>query len=852
MAKINKKHYVSSDERSAEDRALERFADMVVEKIEAIKSDWKKPWFTENTLSWPKNLSGREYNGMNAFMLYLQCESMKYQIPVFMTFEQVRGLNYKGNIKEGKRLTDKEGNLFPEVSVLKGAKSFPVFLTIFTVIDTERNRKIKFDDYKKLSGSEQEKCKVYPKLQVYNVFNVAQTNIQEARPELYAKLMAENVVSPPEISADGYCFPAMDEMLRNNEWLCPVRVEHQNRAYYSITKDEIVIPEKEQFYNAELFYGTGLHEMIHSTGAKQRLDRFSPNTYFGSSEYAKEELVAELGSALVMQKNGICKTIKEESCAYLKNWLEGLKESPSFIKSILLDVKRSTAMVNERFDLINSRLMGSESVEKIAERLPLTGIPDGAVSEFHMLDNESCNAVFEFLKSNFQCRDTDTLVEVSKPSDRVVRIDGKCFDDALECVYGNLDSETLSKIVDCGNYIEGHLVDNYASVLNLKFSQEFERKRNDPNWLKEQGIEGEVKWDLRFIPTDGYHIVKAITENQNRIGALDYHCSVFRPFVDVGENFNIEDDLGYMTELRRRLLSKDERVDPLGRITFAAPPVQDVDTGNIRRDILIDGEAKAVFILEPNSNIYDLNFILELKKSDLVKRSPEVGYGNIIHDKENDIYYTLAQSIYDLFYEKDRFYPVRVIDDKVNMVLKDYLNLSALRDTETVVPVQNEVAKQVEVDRTNEREEVYPGLYAFRNNDKLWGLQDDEGRIIRMPRWGSFERQEDSGLIIFRDIVSFDGEVRPNTFLPIHKKALVDIADKISRLSNIHVEERGEHKEKWIAGDVDGVPAVSSKICDIEWNSLEGRETSVLELALEHFAEYLAHPKEELKSGIRM
>lgn len=87
MAKINRNHYASSDERSAEDRALERFADMVVEKIEAIKSDWKKPWFTENTLSWPKNLSGREYNGMNAFMLYLQCESMGYQIPVFMTFE---------------------------------------------------------------------------------------------------------------------------------------------------------------------------------------------------------------------------------------------------------------------------------------------------------------------------------------------------------------------------------------------------------------------------------------------------------------------------------------------------------------------------------------------------------------------------------------------------------------------------------------------------------------------------------------------------------------------------------------------------------------------------------------------
>lgn len=68
MAKKFKNHYAALDGRSAEDRALERFAEMVIQKIESIQSDWKKPWFTENTLSWPKNLSGRKYNGMNALM----------------------------------------------------------------------------------------------------------------------------------------------------------------------------------------------------------------------------------------------------------------------------------------------------------------------------------------------------------------------------------------------------------------------------------------------------------------------------------------------------------------------------------------------------------------------------------------------------------------------------------------------------------------------------------------------------------------------------------------------------------------------------------------------------------------
>lgn len=844
MAKKYKNHYATSDGRSAEDRALERFAEMVIQKIETIQSDWKKPWFTENTLSWPKNLSGRKYNGMNAFMLYLHCENEKYQIPVFMTFEQVRGLNYKGPARDGKRLTDEEGQLLSEVSVLKGAKSFPVFLTIFSVVHNETKRKIKIEDYRNLSKDEQKEYTVYPNMQVYNVFNVSQTNIQEARPELYAKLMAENVALPPELSADGYCFPAMDEMVRNNEWLCPIYLKHQDKAYYSISKDEIVIPEKEQFHDAESFYGTELHEIIHSTGAKQRLDRFSPDSYFGSPEYSKEELVAEFGSALVMQEYGLSKTIKEESCAYLKSWLKELKESPTFIKSILLDVKRATAMVNERIELINNRLMGGESVGKKAERLPVTRVPDGAVAEFHMLDNESQEAVFNFLHSNLYDKDSGDLIEISKPADRIVRVEKGYFDDALECVYDNLDAETLSKIVDCGEYFEGYLVDDYSSALNIQFTKEFERKRNEPNWLKEQGIDGEVKWDMRFISTDGYHLVKAITENGCRVGALDHCCSIFRPFVDVGEKFSLEDDLGYMTELRRRLLSKEEKVDPLGRISFVASPVKYNDIGHVRRDILIDGEAKAVFVLEPDSDIYDLNFVLELKDSELLKSYSE--YGNIVHDKESGIYYTMVNSLYDLFQEKDRFYPVRVINDKVNMTLNEFLNLPVPHKSVSAYPVQdrNEVV--------SDRVEVHPGLYAFQCS-QLWGLQDEKGCVVIPPRWNTFEKQEERGEVAFHSFVYTDGRIVSDSILAYPKDELADLADKLSRLSNVRIEERGEHKERWIVADIDGKPVVGEKMTDLDWMQLQEGVASKFTLANTHFADYLSQSKEgPLRAGMRM
>lgn len=362
-----------SDGRSAEDRALDRFAEMMIEKISSIKEDWKKPWFTEGTLRWPRNLSGREYNGMNAMMLILHCENEGYQIPVFMTFDRVVKMNYEqGKDSKKSAMTDKEGNPLPQVSILKGEKSFPVFLTSFTVVDKETKEKIKYEDYKQLSNEEKERYNVYPKLNIYNVFNIDQTNLKESRPELYEKIREENELKRPEQQGESLSFPAIDDMIENKEWLCPITLKHQDQAYYSISKDEIVLPEKSQFLSGAAFYGTALHEMTHSTGADSRLGRFkNGNGSFGSREYAREELVAELGSALVAQRHGISKNIKEESAAYLKSWLSELKESPDYIKTTLLDVKRASAMITSQIDRINEKLNNGIGAETIVEKREL-------------------------------------------------------------------------------------------------------------------------------------------------------------------------------------------------------------------------------------------------------------------------------------------------------------------------------------------------------------------------------------------------------------------------------------------------------------------------------------------------
>ena len=340
---------------SAEDKALDLFADMMIERIQSLsgKDGWKKPWFTEGTLRWPKNLNGREYNGMNAMMLLLHCEKEGYKIPRFCTFDRIQQFNKTGKKDEEQK---------PRVSVLKGEHSFPVMLTTFTVVNKETKEHIKWEDYKMLSQEEREKYNVYPKLQTYHVFNVAQTNLKEVRPEFWEKL--EQEYSMPKVEKDEqFAFEPVDRMIADNRWICPIKPMFGDSAYFSISKNEIVMPEKRQFKDGESFYSNLFHEMGHSTGAEGQLDRIKPAT-FGSAEYAREELVAELTAALTAQRYGMTKHLKGDSAAYLKSWLDSLKESPQFIKTTLLDVKKATSMLTQHIDKIAMEIDQEKKAEQ--------------------------------------------------------------------------------------------------------------------------------------------------------------------------------------------------------------------------------------------------------------------------------------------------------------------------------------------------------------------------------------------------------------------------------------------------------------------------------------------------------
>ncbi len=92
-----------NDHLSAADKALLRFTELMIDKIQTLQGDWKKPWFTPGATQPPQNLSGRHYNGGNSLMLMLQAEKMGYDIPVWGTFDRITNLNY---------VKDKNGNVF--------------------------------------------------------------------------------------------------------------------------------------------------------------------------------------------------------------------------------------------------------------------------------------------------------------------------------------------------------------------------------------------------------------------------------------------------------------------------------------------------------------------------------------------------------------------------------------------------------------------------------------------------------------------------------------------------------------------------------------------------------------------
>lgn len=326
--------------KSSTDKAIDKFVEMMISQLEeAEASQWKKGWIGGNGCTGiPTNLSGRSYSGTNSLFLLIDTAKNGYAAPVYMTFLQKE--------KEGLRIK-------------KGASAMPVIYWDLNIKD-EKGKCLSKDDYNKLTLEEKNKCDVRPFLRSFRVYNIDQTNLKEVNEEKYNNIVTKYRGKQVVDTEGMYKNAAIDRMFNQQEWLCKIICNKPSvRAYYSPSNDMIVLPQKGQFKKGKTeqeiykdgmeYYSTALHEMAHSTGAENRLNRNISNR-FGSPKYAKEELVAELTSALTGYTMGFDRKVQENNAAYVKSWLTTLREEPQFIVSVMSDVNKASKLILDKIE----------------------------------------------------------------------------------------------------------------------------------------------------------------------------------------------------------------------------------------------------------------------------------------------------------------------------------------------------------------------------------------------------------------------------------------------------------------------------------------------------------------------
>ncbi|MBK5247794.1 MAG: DUF1738 domain-containing protein, partial [Peptostreptococcaceae bacterium] len=263
----------------------DRITDLICEKLENGTNPWKKPFTSPGIF--PMNLvSKRPYSGINSFIL--QCSG--FNSPFFLTYNQVKTLG--GNVKKGERST-------------------PIIFWKF--IESGKSKK----DLTEETGS----TKRIPLLKHFNVFNIEQT---EGIPE--------KDITPVENFKREFSPIEDAEKIVTGYKNGPEIIYGKEGAYYAPMRDMIGMPDKNCFTSDSNFYSVLFHEMGHSTGHKNRLNRIEPGTApFGSVKYSFEELVAEMTASFLCGCCGFENETIDNSVAYLKGWASNLRNNPKWM-----------------------------------------------------------------------------------------------------------------------------------------------------------------------------------------------------------------------------------------------------------------------------------------------------------------------------------------------------------------------------------------------------------------------------------------------------------------------------------------------------------------------------------------
>jgi antirestriction protein ArdC len=261
----------------------------IVKQLECGVAPWRKPWRTRM----PVNLvSRKEYRGINVFLLGIQGYGSRY----WLTYRQAEGL--RGNVKKGER----------------GSK------VVFWKID-------EYEKKNKETGETENRRSVL--LRYFTVFNLEQ---------------CEGIESPeaaPAIHPIEQCESIVQSMPT------PPTFEQDAQACYRPSIDTVGMPARSAFVSAEEYYSTVFHELTHSTGHPSRLGRegIMEHHPFGSEDYSKEELVAEMGAAMLCGVAGIESRTLSNSAAYLQNWISRLKSDSRLVVSAASQAQKAADFI---------------------------------------------------------------------------------------------------------------------------------------------------------------------------------------------------------------------------------------------------------------------------------------------------------------------------------------------------------------------------------------------------------------------------------------------------------------------------------------------------------------------------
>lgn len=246
--------------------------DKIIAELEQGRIPWEKPWTGAGNGAWNR-VTGKPYSYINQLLLGKPGE--------WLTYKQATEAG--GKVRKGEK-----------ASVCVFWKQIPV-------------------------EDEDGKTKLVPMLRYYNVFHIDQCEGIEQKH--HKEDEDGNAVEFDPIEE-------AEEVLSNYLTREGIKLENVkgDKACYRPSHDDIILPRRDQFAQAEEYYSTAYHEATHSTGHKDRLNRIK-STHFGSGEYSREELVAEMGSAMSLNRLGIeTKHSLRNSVAYIQSWLSVLKE----------------------------------------------------------------------------------------------------------------------------------------------------------------------------------------------------------------------------------------------------------------------------------------------------------------------------------------------------------------------------------------------------------------------------------------------------------------------------------------------------------------------------------------------